>query len=136
MEDFKKRLHPLLAEAPSSGPIRVAILDTGALFADEVLDLYDGQLIECRNWHDCTDENGEHMPDGGDDDGHGTHVASLLLGVAPNCHVYVARVSGHRKAQRSASANHRVGWQVAQVCVYISKHRRDLHVYVGDALCS
>ncbi|KAJ6031362.1 hypothetical protein N7540_002094 [Penicillium herquei] len=84
--DAVLRIEKLRMNVPDSKRVKVAILDTG-------IDLsYDQQLIydeysrmQYKSWVDSD-------PEWKDENGHGTHLATLLLRVAPNAIVHVARV--------------------------------------------
>ncbi|KAK4964402.1 hypothetical protein LTR28_003759 [Elasticomyces elasticus] len=80
--------------------IRVAILDTG----------YDRGSIFFRNrsrrsrikgWKDLVDG----LPEAEDTDGHGTHVVSLVMKMAPAADIYVARVAKNTDGLQDASKN-------------------------------
>jgi subtilisin family serine protease len=77
----------LWKERKDVSPIKIAILDTG----------YDREshffTDECRAkrivWRDFSGSS--EKPE--DEDGHGTHVLSLVMKVAPAAHLYVARIA-------------------------------------------
>jgi hypothetical protein len=70
--------------------VKIAILDTGIDLPLGQKFAHKDRIKECRSWL-VTDEDGDER---GDKDltGHGTHAAALLLKVAPNADLYVARV--------------------------------------------
>ncbi|KAG8422122.1 hypothetical protein J3459_010707 [Metarhizium acridum] len=76
----------------SPARIKIAILDTGIQFPREAFDLFGDQIIEYKSWIQCNEDRSELDGGHGDLDGHGTHCASVLLNVAKNAHIYVARV--------------------------------------------
>lgn len=76
-------------------PVKVAVIDTGAHFDRDTLQLqYDDRIDKFHTWRYPSDgEQGRALPYGGvDEDGHGTHLTSVLLNVAQCCQVYVAQV--------------------------------------------
>lgn len=85
--------------------MKVALLDTGVDLSHQ--DFYDeypnNRIKSVRSWVD--DKGGVEDPRGGDDCGHGTFIASLLLYLGPNIDLYVARVSKSRKFQKGISMN-------------------------------
>lgn len=91
-------------------PIRVAVLDTGfdneALFFD--LPENSRSLDRLKGWKDFVDSTDRWQ----DTHGHGTHLVSLILGVAPKAEVYVARIARSIDDLLEASEN------VAQVSNY------------------
>lgn len=69
--------------------IRIAVIDSGVEKDDPVIkpDLRDGQIQECRNFS-------SQDPNQWDDKvGHGTMVTRLLMRVAPNAELYIAKVT-------------------------------------------
>lgn len=79
-----KRLLPEL----SYKPVKVAVLDSGLHFNANTADRYPGR------WQTLCFMNDTEEPEAGDVDanGHGTHMASIILDVGANCHVYACRV--------------------------------------------
>jgi hypothetical protein len=70
--------------------VRIAILDTGLELSQDQSDNYEREeKIVYKSW---IGENEEGYPNGKDDVGHGTHLATLLVQVARYAHVHVARV--------------------------------------------
>jgi len=81
-----RNCHPAMVP-PSTRPVRVAIIDSGLDTTDPVVRARTKQIKGKRNW---TSPN----PDDCDDTyGHGTHVARLLVTVAPTSEIFVAKVS-------------------------------------------
>ncbi|OBT39280.1 hypothetical protein VE00_10597 [Pseudogymnoascus sp. WSF 3629] len=68
--------------------IRVAIIDTGIDDEDIIIDVAteDGRIKARRNFMNGTDDCKDYY-------GHGTHVARLLLTLAPQAELYIAKVS-------------------------------------------
>jgi hypothetical protein len=88
---LNKRVHPLIKSERGQKRIKIAILDTGIQLPRNAAEAYEDQIIECESW--LKSEQGNELHKGDRDlDGHGTHCASLLLKVAKNAHIYVARV--------------------------------------------
>jgi hypothetical protein len=79
---------------PRSGRTRIAILDTGISFPREAEDVgYMDRIMGIKSWlGDPANTDPELNRGDRDLDGHGTHAAALLLQVAPDVDVYVARV--------------------------------------------
>ena len=72
----------------SARPVRIAILDTGC---DDNASFFHSpdngsRLKEWKDWVDDSD----HWQD---NHGHGTHLVSLIMNIAPTAHIYVARVA-------------------------------------------
>ncbi|KAH8892963.1 subtilisin-like protein, partial [Thozetella sp. PMI_491] len=68
-------------------PVRVAVLDTGINLNDPFIQANKAR-IQCMNF--LRDQDGGPMADSS---GHGTHVAGLVLKVARNASLYVARIA-------------------------------------------
>jgi hypothetical protein len=63
--------------------------------------LYEDQIEDCRSWVYCDKRKRIEMKHGyKDSDGHGTHCVSVILKVAQNAHIYVARVFESRSQRR------------------------------------
>ncbi|PON28461.1 hypothetical protein TGAM01_v202955 [Trichoderma gamsii] len=71
--------------------IKVAILDTGLDRRHPFIQARNERIKDIRSWVNNLD--GKQDPSTGDVSGHGTHVADLLLDVAPDCDVYIARIA-------------------------------------------
>jgi hypothetical protein len=80
--------------------IRIAVLDTGydpdALFFGRV------RKRRIREWNDFVKK---HEPNALDEDGHGTHVLSVLMQVAPAADIFVARVARNTQDLQKAAGN-------------------------------
>jgi len=73
-------------------PVKIAIIDTGIELPSEASNLYGDQIVEFRSWLQCSGKDDLELRKGNKDlDGHGTHCVSVLLKVAQNAHIYVAR---------------------------------------------
>ncbi|CZR67542.1 uncharacterized protein PAC_17441 [Phialocephala subalpina] len=100
-------IHDLLSEASNgdesniAGRVTVAVLDTGFEPPDALMDTYQNfhRIRESKTWLSAEGENKGIPPDNWkiDLDGHGTHVADLLLRVAPIADVHIAQVFKTRK---------------------------------------
>jgi subtilisin family serine protease len=91
----------IVAQCTKSMPkprIKVAILDTGY---DEHADFFTitGRRNRMQGWKDWVDDS--LRPE--DHDGHGTHVVSLVMKIAPAADIYVARVAKNAAGLQSAS---------------------------------
>lgn len=97
LQDFNETfILPLVRNGPAPTnneklrrPVRVAILDSGVDMADACLKgaAKAKRIKAMRNWTDRDPDNWT------DTYGHGTHVARLLIRVAPAADIYIARVS-------------------------------------------
>ncbi|KAI1735420.1 hypothetical protein F4680DRAFT_435188 [Xylaria scruposa] len=85
--------------------VKVALLDTGIDLKHAYFDgeYSSGRIKSVRSWVD--DKAGAEDPDGGDQSGHGTFIASLLLDLGPNIDLFVARVSKLRGFQKGTAMN-------------------------------
>lgn len=68
-------------------PVRIAIIDSGIDMTDRLMKRNAQRIKAKRNWTDDDPQNWT------DTFGHGTHVARLLVQVAPAAEIYIARVS-------------------------------------------
>ncbi|KAK4202406.1 peptidase S8/S53 domain-containing protein [Triangularia verruculosa] len=75
---------------PPAQRIKVAILDTGLDPAIPAIEAHKKCIQRKKGWP-LTDKGEEMVP--ADTDGHGTHVTGLLLRMAPDCDVYVAKIA-------------------------------------------
>ncbi|KAI9660900.1 MAG: hypothetical protein M1821_009227 [Bathelium mastoideum] len=88
---IKKRVHPLVSFDPKQEPIKVAIFDTGIQLPESDQEAFEDQIRGCKSW--LKGGSSEEFEKGDRDlDGHGTHCASLILKMAQNVSLYVARV--------------------------------------------
>ena len=69
---------------PEGSAVRVAILDTG--INEQYPELQTNQIKDKWNFYPSFKEEYEDL------DGHGSHVSAVLLRVAPQCELYIARV--------------------------------------------
>lgn len=94
LNGFKKVIRACNEEYSASAPrVKVALLDTGIDMGHDFFDgeYPDGSIKSIRSWVDGG--RGVETPHGGDECGHGTFVANLLLELNPNIDLYVARVT-------------------------------------------
>ncbi|KAK3613400.1 hypothetical protein LTR56_027907 [Elasticomyces elasticus] len=113
-EDFKTLESKLQVEGVDSEPVKVAIIDTGAVFTKRRAHVEYDDRIKGFWPDDDRDQLGRPHHIGRDDDGHGTHVASALLNVNPFCHVYIARAFHSRSEQLGSQMAEEVQQRVAQ----------------------
>lgn len=96
---------------------RIAILDTG--IRTDTLRPYLDDIEEARQKQKCRAKDcdpikavrsftGDEADTGEDECGHGTHVASILLRLAPECDLYIAKISSDKEFDNAAG--------VVQVC--------------------
>jgi hypothetical protein len=87
-------------------PVKIAILDTG-------VDLRDPSIEEYMRQKRIVDHKGfaGDPKDVQDNNGHGTHVAKILIKNAPVADFYIAKVSNNTKVPATQLA------QVAEVCI-------------------
>jgi subtilisin family serine protease len=82
---YLKRVHNFLeaGRRDTSRKIKVAVLDTGIAYEHPDIAEQRARIVKDRDW----------TSSGIDDEvGHGTHIAALLLKVAPAAHIYIAKV--------------------------------------------
>lgn len=105
MRQLNKELQTVVASKGSvlAKPVRIAVLDTG--FDDEALFFHlpenSRSQDRVKGWKDFVDSAGHWQ----DAHGHGTHLVSLILTVAPNAEVYVARIARDTNDLAGASGN-------------------------------
>lgn len=92
--------HQILQDSPRTCPsrrLKIAILDTG--YDDTTPSFYiPGRLERIREWRDFASAS----PIPVDSDGHGTHLLTILLQVAPSAEIFVARVAENSKGLAAA----------------------------------
>lgn len=81
-------------------PIRIAVLDTGCSIDAPFFDFV-GQRRRIKGWRDWV----EHSTSPTDCHGHGTHLVTLLLQVAPHAEIFIARVAGSSQTLYKSDAN-------------------------------
>jgi subtilisin family serine protease len=88
---------------------RIAILDTGIDFRHELVLKYKNskQITATKSWI-------QGRPGTVDDDGHGTHAAMLLLKVAPQAELYVAKVFNDQSNVTKEHIARAILWAVNQ----------------------
>jgi hypothetical protein len=89
-----KRPYKRHGKGADKGRIRVGILDTGFEPSDIALVAFDPDDERIKGCWSFFNENGESdmIEEFKDQDGHGTHGATLILRVAPQAELFVARV--------------------------------------------
>ncbi|KAI9928487.1 hypothetical protein ASPWEDRAFT_50364 [Aspergillus wentii DTO 134E9] len=80
--------------------IRIAVLDTGCDFNAPFF-LHPDNESRLKGWRDFADGSDDFQ----DGHGHGTHLVSLIMKIAPDAHVYVARVAKNPDDLLGASEN-------------------------------
>lgn len=89
--------------------IRIAILDTGIDLRDSMISGAKSRIIEKRSWVGSPE-------DWADTYGHGTHVARLLVRMAPAANIYVTKISGGKTVDPEAMS------QIAKVSTLLLKN--------------
>ena len=120
LDKLKLEVHPLIKrEMVGSGTqVRIAILDTGLELPEDCQCIYSDRIRECRSWLDAFGlEDGNPETGNIDVDGHGTHSTGLLLEVAPNAEIFVARVFESRGEKQGKQATEATQVRVSQVSV-------------------
>lgn len=124
--EFNSRTQSLLAQGrkPLGKRVRIAILDTGIDLGHPDFSKIDedhpeygtpkSRVKECKSF--VGSEGGDH-----DHSGHGTHSAALLLKLAPQANVYVARVVGNESGYVHPEVVAKAG-VLAVLCVVNSNH--------------
>jgi subtilisin family serine protease len=82
--------------------VKVAVLDTG-IDSDHpfIIENWHRPPDNDKRYHDFTSEMSSEQPlKPVDNDGHGTHVAGIILQFAPDVELYVARIGTTRKAMK------------------------------------
>jgi hypothetical protein len=102
MKMFEKNIKTMFEKERkrSMGRIKIAILDTGVdhkhVFIKAVKEAEVPRLLECCSFvgdsEGATDDTRTQ-----DSDGHGTHIAGLVMTLAPCAEIYVAKISETRK---------------------------------------
>jgi subtilisin family serine protease len=85
--------------------VKVALLDTGIDLKHSYFEgeYPSGRVKSVRSWVDG--KEGAEDGDGGDESGHGTFIASLLLDLCPTIDLYIARISKSRNFKKGTSVN-------------------------------
>ena len=102
------------------GRVRIAILDTGIELPEVAFWAYRDRIREQKSW--VTDDDCDDFIQRGDRDidGHGTHGAALLLQVAPEADIFVARVFRDRKESRGDIMAEVIHNRIANVILLVS----------------
>lgn len=101
-----KALYPLqLLKQGDSNRVRVAIIDTGIDLGhvDMQAAVSDGRIAKVCDWVDG--RGGIEDESTGDSIGHGTHITSIILDMAPNVDVYIGRVAKGRELSDDQAEN-------------------------------
>ncbi|KAI0906589.1 peptidase S8/S53 domain-containing protein [Ustulina deusta] len=80
--------------------IRIAVLDTG--YDPDAVFFNKDRKRRLRSWRNYIEED---QPHANGEDGHGTHVVSVLMKVAPAADIFVARVTQDATDLQNASGN-------------------------------
>ena len=111
---LRRDVHSSLGQ--HSDLVRVAIIDTGAVFDKKTMMIYGSRVKEVRSWVGLHgNKDGLWRPDGEDTDGHGTHATSVFLEVDPYSEVYVAKVFDSRDEKQGIAMQTKVQTRIANV---------------------
>lgn len=92
-------------------PVKLAILDSGLHFHPDIAALYSDR---CETY--CFLENAAYPTEyEGDEDGHGTHMASIVLGQADKCKVYTGRICKRRRDISNRRSSQALKKRIAKV---------------------
>ncbi|CAK7216195.1 hypothetical protein SEUCBS140593_002793 [Sporothrix eucalyptigena] len=82
-----------LLQSGDEGHMRIAIIDTGinTSHVDMKAAMVHKQIVKLCDW--TNDSHGVEVQEMEDHSGHGTLVASIILDLAPNVELYIARVT-------------------------------------------
>lgn len=110
--DTHRGIYDELIQPTTAMPrIKAAVLDTGLDVGHPSIQANMERIRDVKSWLPAN-----HVTNGGDICGHGTHVTGLLLDMAPDCDVYVAQVADTdplSPRQIAEAIDHAVtGWQV------------------------
>jgi subtilisin family serine protease len=95
-----------------SGRVRIAILDTGLDLSRSALYTFGDRVKGYKDWIEDEREGKPWV----DLDGHGTHSAALLMKVAPEAEVYVARVFKSGTSDKDSPPTKEINDGIAKVC--------------------
>jgi len=107
IDKLNYRLRSVAGSSWNHKRIRIAILDTGydddsgSGFFDGIDDEWGSRRDRFHGWKDYIDASQAPL----DEDGHGTHLVSLIMRMAPDADIYVARVARNSKDFDSCSDN-------------------------------
>jgi hypothetical protein len=112
----------MLIEEDSANVTKIAVLDTGLHFDIDIAVNYDGRAES----YCFLDDGQEPRPLEGDEDGHGTHLASITLDIGVSCKVYSARIARHREDFQDTKSSKDILERIARVSISWSRIRTDL----------
>jgi hypothetical protein len=123
MFDLKSKVHgrktQRIVRDKDCPPVKIAVLDTG-------IDMQHNYIKGCKKANRIKGVKSFVNDDKRIDDicGHGTHVAALLLKVAPECQIYVAKVASGSKIPTDHSIAEVSHWAsfIGIMTVLISVH--------------
>ena len=87
----------LTSDFADNNRIKVAILDSGIDMENTDIDAQSNRVMSIRSWVDG--KAGAEATHDGDISGHGTHISGIILDLAPNVDVYIARVTKNRELE-------------------------------------
>jgi hypothetical protein len=112
-DKWHKNLHQLqrLLREDNATVTRIATLDTGLNLDPDMADYYDGRA---EAYCFLNDGPAPKLAQG-DEDGHGTHVASIILDLGVSCRVYSARIAGRRQDFQDMKPSKDIPHRIAKV---------------------
>lgn len=112
---------------PRDGKIRIAILDTGIELCEDDW-AYRSRVREVKSWLSNSGDCAHELYKGDRDlDGHGTHAGGLLLKVAPDAEIFVARVFRDRKESKGGVMAGEIHERITDVGHYTLHHPRPVN---------
>jgi len=109
----ERALNPRTQIITRNGRVRIAILDTGLELPRSAMNIYKGRIMDFKDWV----AGGKDANSWVDSDGHGTHSAGLILKVAPEAELYVARVFEKQDSDCDLKASKVTKCNIANVCL-------------------
>ena len=107
------------------GRVKIAIVDTGVHIDDVTLEYrFNSRLKECRSWLDGSGgDDGILLSPNVDEDGHGTHNASIALKATQHTQneIFVAQVFRRRRDKQTVGTTRPTQIAIARVSIHCMK---------------
>lgn len=100
MQSLNSELAQSILQSSLSTHVRIAVLDTGC-DNDAPFFFQEGNSPRLKEWKDWVDGSDQMQ----DRHGHGTHLVSLVMKIAPEAHIYVARIAESPDGLLNSSRN-------------------------------